>query len=97
VDLSRDARALGLDGALAALLALLRAEAERHGDRPGSPGWTRESVWDHAEHLASHAARVVAEPHRLDPDSGRPEALHVAARALFICAKGRDNGQSSMG
>lgn len=89
------AQCLGLAGALRDLLALLQSEAAAHGDRPWAPGWARKSVLEHAGHLRAHALRVAADPLREDPDSGYPEALHVAARALFIHAIGREHNVKS--
>lgn len=77
----------GLTGPITDLLDLLDSQAHRDTD---GPGWLKMSREEHAEHLYDHADDVLASAYKssgsstVDPETGFDEALHAAARALFV-------------
>lgn len=74
-------RAAGLLGAVLAVERLLASQASGDPQR-----WRRMSLAQLLDHLGDHADRVCENPGVIDHDSGRPEAEHVAARALMVIA-----------
>lgn len=80
-------------GFLTEVAAILRAGAARHGVAPHETGGGQTTI-DHLDHARDHLERArfdaaAVRPVRPDPDSGRAQEAHVAARCALAFGEGR--------
>jgi hypothetical protein len=69
----------GVDGALEYVSDLFREQAGANPRR-----WQKQSLNVLVGHLSDHTDSICFDPDRIDPETRRYEAAHVAARALMV-------------